>query len=150
MKTEEYKKIIQMAIGNEVAAYQFYKSVCDTTKDANLKSIFGKMAEEEKKHKVFLEECLTGAKALQFDEVADYKVSQTVDKPQLSMSLKPADAIALAMKEEEEAMVMYQALADSSKDPEQKKMFQSLSAMEKGHKANLENIYTGMAFPEAW
>lgn len=150
MKTEEYKKIITMAIGNEIAAYEFYTTVSSTVKDANLKAIFTEMAGEEKKHRAFLEGLLSNPKAMHFDEAADYKVSESVDKPQLSIKMKPADAIALAMKEEEEAMVMYQALAASSKDPDQKKMFNSLALMEKGHKTRLEGMYTSMAFPEVW
>jgi len=87
---------------------------------------------------------------MRFDEAKDYKVSQTVEKPKLSLQMKPADAIALAMKEEEEAMEMYQALAASSKDSEQQDMFKALAQMEKNHKVRLEDMYTTMAFPEAW
>ncbi|MHC1727113.1 MAG: ferritin family protein [Syntrophobacteraceae bacterium] len=150
MTIEEYKKILKMAIGNEIVAYDFYNGVCEKTKDNNLKTIFAELAAEEKKHKALLEGYLTGAKPLQFAAVSDYKVSETVDKPQLSISMKPADAIALAMKEEEEAMLMYQSLANSSANAEQKEMFASLAKMEKGHKAKLEETFTTMAFPEVW
>lgn len=150
MTSEEYKKIITMAVGNEIAAYEFYKSVSEKTKDSNLKSLFSELADEEKKHKVFLEGFLSGARPLQFAAVTDYKVSETVDKPKLSIQMKPADAIALAMKEEEEAMNMYQGLAASSIASDQKELFISLANMEKGHKVRLENLYTTMAFPEAW
>jgi rubrerythrin len=64
--------------------------------------------------------------------------------------MKPADAIALAVKNEEEAMDMYKKMADCSTDAEQKKMFQSLSKMEQGHKVKLEDTFTNMAFPEVW
>jgi rubrerythrin len=64
--------------------------------------------------------------------------------------MKPADAIALAMKQEEEAMHMYAELAKCSADKEQKEMFGELSRMEKGHKVKLEGMYTNMAFPEVW
>lgn len=150
MTIEEYRKIISMAVGNEVAAYEFYRKVSDTTKDAALKKIFSEMAEEEKKHQQFLEGFLTKQRPMHFADVTDYKVSETVDKPKLSITMKPSDAIALAMKEEEEAMLMYQSLADCSSSPDQKEMFIGLSKMEKGHKAKLENMYTSMAFPEAW
>jgi len=64
--------------------------------------------------------------------------------------MKPYDAIGLAMKEEEEAMQMYQALADSSTSEDQKKMFLALANMERGHKVKLEELYTSMAYPEVW
>ena len=52
--------------------------------------------------------------------------------------MKPYDAIGLAMKAEEEAMQMYQALANSSTSPDQKEMFLALANMEKSHKVKLE------------
>jgi len=150
MKIEEYKKIISMAIGNEIAAYEFYMGVHKATQVANLKELFKEMADEEKKHRLFLEGLLSTPTSMRFDETKDYKVSQTVEKPKLSLQMKPVDAIALAMKEEEEAMVMYQALAASSKDSEQQNMFKALAQMERNHKVRLEDMYTNMAFPEVW
>jgi rubrerythrin len=147
---EEYRKILQMAIGNEIAAYEFYKGVSEKTRDNSLRSIFLEMAEEEKKHRIFLEGFISGAKPLHFSAVTDYKVSETVEKPKLSVGMKPADAIALAMKEEEEAMRMYQGLADSSTNAEQKQLFLNLAGMERSHKVKLEELYTTMAFPEVW
>jgi rubrerythrin len=46
-----------------------------------------------------------------FSESRDYKVAETVDEPELSMDMKPADAFALAMKKEEEAMKQYTEMA---------------------------------------
>jgi rubrerythrin len=54
------------------------------------------------------------------------------------------------MKEEEEAMQMYQALANSSTSPDQKEMFLALARMERSHKVKLEELYTTMAYPEVW
>jgi rubrerythrin len=150
MKMDEYKKIVTMAIENEIEAYDFYTAVGEKAKDAGLKAIFRDLAAEEKKHRQLLEGLLSQAKPMTFDEVEDYKVSQTVDKPKLSMSMKPADALALAMKNEEEAMKMYTELAARSLGKEQKEMFESLARMEKGHKAKLENMYTSIAFIEVW
>ncbi len=150
MKVEKYKEIISFAVGNEIEAYEFYKGVSEKTADSNLKAIFKDLAFEEKKHKDSLEALLSQAKPLHFDETKDYKVSETLDKPKLTLGMKPADAIALAMKNEEEAMHMYSSLAIASSDSEQKEMFQSLARMEQGHKAKLEDMYTSIAFPEVW
>jgi rubrerythrin len=150
MKADEYKNIIQMAVENEIEAYDFYTAVGERVKDPNLKPIFKALADEEKKHRNFLQGLLSQAKPMSFDETKDYKVSETVDKPKLSVSMKPADAIALAMKNEEEAMNMYADLAKFSLDKDQKDMFESLSRMEQGHKVKLEGMYTNIAFPEVW
>lgn len=150
MKIDEYKKIIKFAVANEIEAYDFYKCVSDKVKDKSLKNIFAELAEEEARHRKFLEGFTSGKQQMHFDETKDYKVSQTIEKPKLSLSMKPADAIALAVKNEEEAMEMYKNMADCSTDAEQKKMFQSLATMEQGHKVKLEDTFTNMAFPEVW
>ena len=40
--------------------------------------------------------------------------------------------------------------ANCSSDQEHKELFLALARMEQGHKARLEDMFTGMAFPEAW
>ena len=87
---------------------------------------------------------------MHFDETKDYKVAESIEKPKLSLGMKTADAIVLAIKNEEEAMEMYKKMAKCSIDAEQKKMFQSLANMEQGHKVKLEETFTNMAFPEVW
>jgi rubrerythrin len=150
MKTDDFKKIITFAITNEIEAYEFYKGVSDKVKDAGLKKIFAALADEEAKHRKLLESFTSDAKQMHFDESKDYKVSKSIEKPKLSLSMKPVDAIALAVKNEEEAMDMYTQMASCSTDAEQKKMFQSLANMEQGHKVKLEDTFTNMAFPEVW
>lgn len=150
MKAEQYKEIITMAVGNEIEAYEFYKAAADKVKDSNMKSIFQDLANEELRHKDFLQGLVTGAKPMLFDESKDYKIAETIDKPKLSITMAPADAIGLAVKNEEDAMLMYADLAKVSADKEQKEMFESLSRMEQGHKVRLEGMYTDMAFPEEW
>jgi len=151
MDIESYKNILAMAIENEIEAAEFYQGVYDKTETDNLKSIFGKLATEERKHRALLEGFLANeARPMKFKAGQDYKVSETVEMPRLSMEMKPVDAIALAMKKEEEAMNMYLKFAQASDDAEQKEVFENLAKMEQSHKANLENLYTNMAFPEAW
>ena len=150
MDVGEYRKILEMAIASEVAARDFYRSICEKTGDSSLKRLFAELADEEQKHKIFLEGFLTGAKPFHFGEVMDYKVAETIAKPGPSIDMKPADAIGLAMKEEEEAMRLYQGLANSSTDPEQKEAFLNLANMERAHKVRLEDLYTSMAYPEVW
>jgi len=150
MKAEDYKKVITMAVENEIEAYDFYKAAGEKVSETNLKSIFNDLANEEKQHREFLQSLLIQTQPMKFDEGKDYKISETIDKPKLSISMNPADAIGLAMKNEEEAMLMYTELAKASVDKEQKDMFDSLARMEQGHKVKLEGLYTDMAYPENW
>lgn len=151
MTLEEYNKIIAFAISNEDESYRFYKSVAEKTTNENLKSIFEDLAKEESQHKTLLQNFLSGAiKSLKFDTSQDYKVSETVEKPKLSTDMKPADALALAMKNEEEAMNLYKDFANLSTDVEQRETFLNLAKMEQGHKAKLEDLYVNAAFTEVW
>lgn len=151
MSDANYKEILTLAILNEVEAHAFYLGVANKSQDNAIKSIFQEMAEQELGHRDFLQSYLDGStKTFKFKTAPDYKVSETVDKPKLSITMKPVDAIALAMKNEEEAMHMYQQFADASDDDEQVTLFQELVKMEAGHKARMEDLYTNMAFPESW
>jgi rubrerythrin len=151
MKSEEFKQILLKAIDREVDSYALYTALADKVKDSALKTTFRELAQEETYHRKTLQEYLSGSKKeLKFDEVKDYKLSNLIESPSPSSDMKPLDGLKLAIKKEEEAMEMYEKLADASADPDQKKIFVELAKMERGHKARLEDIYTNSAFVEAW
>jgi rubrerythrin len=151
MNVEDARKIISTAIDSEVEAYTFYKSVSDRAKDPALKKLFEELAGEEQKHRVVLQTFLTKDTAnLHFTEAKDYKVGDELPTPKLTDDLKPLEGLVIAIKKELEAMQMYTQLATLSSDPEQELLFSQLANMERGHKARLEDIYTNMAFVEAW
>ena len=147
-----YKEILKMAVGNEVEAYEFYRDAAAKMKDPAMKKTFQELADEEAGHKVLLEGYLSNEmKDMKFSDEKDYKVAETVEAPQtLSTDMAFKDAIALAMKKEQEAMEMYQQFADASEEAKQKETFLELAKMEKGHKVRLEGIYTDIAFIEVW
>ncbi len=151
MDVEAYRKILSLAINREIESYTFYRGTADKVRDPNLKKLFAELAGEETKHR----ETLTGflakpPKSLKFDTARDYKIAESVKTPPLTPDLKPIDGMVLAIQKELEAMQMYTQLAARSQDADQKKIFQELASMERGHKARLEDIYTNMAFPEVW
>ncbi len=151
MTQDEYKRIISLAIEREIEAYEFYRLVSERAKDNNLKSIFGDLAKDEQGHRRLLEGFLTKApEKMKFSEATDYKVTDAVPTPPLTADLKPIEGIVISIKNELEAMQMYTQLAHASADAAQKDVFLQLAAMERGHKSRLEDIYTNMAFPEAW
>lgn len=151
MKREELKSIIAFAVENEIDAYEFYRDAAERLEDETLKETFVDLSKEELEHKKFLEEFLeSGTDEINIDENADYKVAETVDKPEFTTDMSFADAIGLAMKNEEEAMYMYKQLADACVDQKEKDIFIGLMEMEKMHKTRLEDIYVNAAFVEVW
>jgi len=151
MNQNKYKDIIKFAMANEVEAQKFYSDAADRLQNPILKKMFKQFAEEEKKHREVLKDIyVSNLIGNYFYEKTDYKVSETVDAPELSIEMKPADAIALAMKKEEEAMVQYTELAAECPDAEKKKMFLDLAAMERGHKLKMETAFVDIGYPEIW
>lgn len=151
MNQDEFRKILSLAIEREIESYQFYSAVADKAKDNNLRYLFNELAEDETKHRRTLEGFMAKTPdKLHFSESKDYKIADTLPTPSLSTDLKPVDGVVIAIKKELEAMQMYTQLANASKDEGQKAVFIELASMERGHKSRLEDIYTNMAFPEAW
>jgi rubrerythrin len=151
MNLNQYKEIIEFAIAGEIEAQEFYKVAANKINDPYLKEMFEQFAKDEKGHEKILKGILSKDTINQyFNESTDYKVAETVDTPKLSTDMKPADAIALAMKKEEEAMKQYTDLAEACLDPGQKKVFLDLAAMERGHKLKMEKAFVNIGYTEVW
>lgn len=143
--------IIEMAIGYEVESYEFYSAAAEKVKDASVKNLFAELAEEEKQHEEILSKLdLSSYNKIPTYDLPDFSLSERIERPALSIDMKFIDAISLAIKIEEETMLLYAGLAAASDNPEQQKLFTSLSNMEKGHKARLEEIYNNTAYAEIW
>jgi len=151
MDVEGYRSILSNAIDREIEAYTFYRTLQEKVRDENLKNLLDELAGEEIKHRKTLEAFLLKEPGeLGFNTERAYKVADTLATPPLSADLKPIDGLVIAIRKELDAMQMYTQLAALSDDPEQRKLFESLAAMERGHKARLEDIYTNMALQEIW
>ena len=152
MDEKRYREILDTAIEGEIEAHRFYQEVADKVDNSYLKDMFREFAREEQKHRRILEGFREKpTMAIHFAGAADYHVSETVEAtPALSMEMKPADAIALAMKKEEAAMKHYTRLAEACDDDDQKAVFHELAAMERGHKARMESAFVDIGYPEVW
>lgn len=151
MNHMQYKQILTDAIQGEIDSQKFYQDAAGRMQDRFLKELFTRFTHEEKKHEEILRGFMEAIpEALPFDENRNYKVSETIDRPEVSDRMKPADAFALAMKKEQEAMDQYNTLADGCIDPEQAQMFRSLAAMEREHKLKMEQAFVDIGYPEVW
>lgn len=151
MRSDEFKEIIDFAIENEIEAYEFYKDAAEKIKNQQLKEVFKDLAKEELEHKKFLQDFLDkGVNEIKLDAGTDYKIAETIDKPVLSIDMDFSDAIALAIKNEEEAMDMYSNLAKACLDEEEKELFLDLVEMERMHKTRLEKIFLETGYAEVW
>ncbi|WP_055077902.1 ferritin family protein [Lagierella massiliensis] len=151
MNREDFKKVIEFAIGEEEKSYDFYMKAADKIEDKLLHKTFVDLANEELEHKKFLEAYRDNeGESMSLSEPVDYEIAETLDAPELSVDMSFPDAIALAIKREEDAMLMYGALRDSAHEQEKKEVFTNLKNMEKLHKTRLEEMYINVGYREIW
>lgn len=151
MKSEEFDAILIVAIDKEMEAEAFYKEAAEKLNDRFLKDLFLQLSGEEKRHQKILQGFRNKpSEKFRFKKVPDFHVSDTIETPKLSIDMKPADAFALAIKKEEEAMDHYTQMAESAVDDEIKRTFLELAAMEREHKMKMENAFVDIGFPEVW
>jgi erythrin-vacuolar iron transport family protein len=152
MDLKKYKQIILDAVQIEIEAKEFYDKISKQIKDDYLKELFEGFSKEEGKHAEILTQILNQEKieVSNFNFETDFKVSETIEMPEVNEKMDLKNAIGLAMKNEEIAMKNYLLLADSCDDPQLKNVFQDLAAMERGHKNMMEVEFVNVAFPEVW
>ncbi|HQP36954.1 MAG TPA: ferritin family protein [Polyangiaceae bacterium] len=144
-------EILQAAIKEEEEANAFYAKVAETARDAAVREIFLGLAKEELGHKQFLLGCMADTELLKkVSAPMDYKVAEATAEPPLSTDMKPVDAIALAMKKEQQAAEGYRNMARSTSDAHYRQMFEKLSEMELAHKAALESAFVNIGYPEVF
>jgi rubrerythrin len=152
MDLKKYKDVILDAIKNEAEAKDFYAKISKKIKDEYLQELFEKFSKEEEKHEIILTDILKQEKiqSLHFNFDKDYKVSETIEMPEVNDEMNLKEAIALAMKSEEIAMKNYTNLAESCDNPELKAVFLDLASMERAHKFKMEQSFVDIAYTEVW
>lgn len=152
MKNSKILNILANAIEREIEAYEFYKQISEKVLNKDVKKIFRDLSQEELGHREFLEKLKFNQSMFTKIEppAADYKVSEATDLPPFNLDMKPADAIALAMKKEQQAVEFYRSMAESTGEPDIKKTFKNIANMELNHKHRLENIFVDIGYPEAF
>ena len=152
MDLEKYKKVISDAIEGEIKAKEFYKKVSERIKEPHLKELFENFSKEEEKHEIILNRILNQEQMevsfFNFDK--DFKVSETIEMPEVNGDMDLKAAIGIAMKNEEIAMKKYTALAENCDEQQLKAVFLDLAAMEREHKFKIEQNFVDVAYPEAW
>lgn len=149
--TPDIKAILDAAVLREEEAHAFYRDVAARVSNPTVQQTFVELAQDELGHKVFLQACLQEpGLLLRLPVPRDYKVAEATAEPALSTDMKPADALALAMKKEQRAAQFYQALAEASPDAVTQSMFANLARMELGHKTRLENLFVDIGYPEVF
>jgi rubrerythrin len=152
MNSPELEKIFSMAISREIEACEFYHALSERVIDKTVKKTFKELADEEMMHRDTLEKFKADPElSMKISPPSvDYKIAEATEFGILDICMKPPDAIALAMKKEQQAVEFYRSLASSSKDEEIKKVLENFANMELNHKHRLENVFVEIGYPEVF
>lgn len=142
MDTERINEILDFAIEREYEAAGFYKELQSKVQsDSSIEMLvdFEKM-ELGHAHKLekFKKE---GIDKFKNKEVSDLKLSDYLVRPELTEKMTFQDVLVVAMKREETAKKLYEALAAESDDLAVRQLFIKLASEEAQHKLLLETLY---------
>ncbi len=148
----EFDRVMSVAIAREIEANEFYSAVVKSMTDKTTREIFTELASEEMGHMELLENFRNDPTMIM--KIAappvDFKLAESMELPRVSTAMRPADAIALAMKKEQQAVEFYRGLSKNSADSGVKAIFDNLANMELNHKKRLENAFVDIGYPEAF
>jgi rubrerythrin len=152
MEYEEIEQLFSLALQRELEAHEFYKDVSQRVENKGVSNIFAELAEQEMQHHDLIEKFKQDPTAIMRFQAPenDFHLAEISEMPRLSVSMKPADAIALAMKKEQQAVEFYRGLAGSTDDASMKDAFENLANMELAHKHQLEEAFVQIGYPEAF
>jgi rubrerythrin len=140
-KFDSIDEILDFAIKEEEAAYDFYMGLAGKMDMPSMKEVFTSFAKEEKGHKAKLLSVKEGKYLLESREkVVDLKIADYLVDVAPSEDLDYQKALIVAMKKEKAAFKMYMDLADRVEGDLQK-TFRALAQEEAKHKLRFEVEY---------
>jgi rubrerythrin len=134
--------ILDYAIGEELAAYEFYTRLAGQAPSPAMRETLESFAQEELKHKVRLEAIQIGGTLRPAErQVVDLRIGDYLVEAPPSPELDYRGALVLAMKKEKAAFKLYSDLAASAADENVKATFLALAQEEAKHKLRFELEY---------
>jgi len=121
---------LSLAIYNEQSAFDFYANLSQIIKNESAKEKFKFLASDEKRHREILEAYFLKVyqKPFLFDPLKVKSIGVEVRD-----NTTASEALDIGIKAEKEAYNFYHTNADSSSDPDAKKMFSMLAEQEDRH-----------------
>lgn len=143
--------LLDVAISKEVEAYNFYMDLYNKMTDAQIKDTLKFLADEEVKHKEFLQAYKSGkfgSAALGMSTVVDYRIAEHLDAPDLKKNVESKDVYLVAAHKELNSYNFYKGLSDAQPAGEVKDVLLKMANEEMKHKEKVEYLYSNAAFPQ--
>ncbi len=144
MTFESFDVLIEFAIEKEREAAAFYASLARKTSFSGVKESLLEMEKEEKKHESLLgniKDNKTMVEEYNFKWIPDMKRSDYMVEMKYEDGMNYTDILRIAMKREEKALKMYNALQKKTNNPEHIRILKVLCQEEAKHKLFLEGLY---------
>jgi len=151
MKDKKLSKIIDVAIKKEEDAYAFYIDLSENVDEKSAKDTIKWIAEEEKKHKVFLVKYRNGqleSDAFQLNDAIYYKIAEHQREPDIEKEMKSERVYLVAAHRELRSHKFYTALATIHPEGKTKDIILKMANEELKHKEKMEYLYSNTAFPQ--
>jgi rubrerythrin len=137
-----FEKIISFAIEKEKEAAELYENMSSLARKPNAKVMFNELAEEEVKHREFLEGMTEeNVPDVPLQEVTDLKISDYLVDVSPKPDMEYQDILIMAMKREEGAVKLYNDMATQVQEPKLQKLLKFMAQEEAKHKLRLETEY---------
>ena len=142
MDLSNFSQMIRFAMRKEEDAADLYETYANLAERPSTKSIFRDLWEEEKKHKRLLEGVTKqNIEDYKLTDITNLKIAEYSVEEEFRPDMNFQEALLLAIKKEEKSQSLYNGLAQGTKDPQLKKLFQTLAQEEAKHKLKLEKEY---------
>lgn len=151
MKDQTMQSLIEMAIKNEEEAYSSYMELYNMVDDKTAKDTLKFLAEEEKQHKAYLLQYCDGSfvgNALPLNQPVDYKLAETMEKPEVKRDLTTKEVYLIAANKELSASQFYRDLAGMHPEGKVRDMLQNMAMQELKHKEKMEYLYANTVFTQ--
>jgi rubrerythrin len=151
MQKMSMEEVLNQAIHREKIAHSFYTNLINIVEDKVSKDTLLYMANEELKHKEFLEKYKSGelgGRSLNLKMVVDGKVLEALGPPEITERLEHKDIFLVAAEREKGSHEFYAKLAALQPEGELKRLLLKLAQEELAHKEKAEYLYCNAAFPQ--
>ena len=136
------EEILDYAIAMEQAAVDLYTRIAEKAKTEHNRQLFLSFAQEERGHKIKLENVKTGKIELgSTEKIQDLKIADYANDVEITDNSSYQDILMFAMKQEKQAFRLYTDLAGRSESEEIQQFFLSLAHEEANHKLRFEIEY---------
>ena len=140
-KFNSVSEVLDYAIQKEEMAAKFYSEMAKRPLPEEVKKVFEDYARMELHHKETLEKVKKGNVRLKNQVIQNLGIAEIAEEAQINENTTFADALALAMKRENEAYRLYVELAAAAETKETLDIFALLAQQEARHRLWFETEY---------